>query len=57
MKRISVAGYDQSVFTAANDVAKRTFLIGAHHDFTDEQMNHIADCLKHYVTVNDLWVG
>ena len=33
MKRISVSGYDQSVFAVANDVAKRTFLIGAHHDF------------------------
>jgi CDP-6-deoxy-D-xylo-4-hexulose-3-dehydrase len=54
MKRINVAGYEQSVFTVANDVAKRTFLIGAHHDFTDEQMKHIADCLEYFVTVNDL---
>ena len=54
MKRISLSGYDQSVFTVANDVAKRTFLIGAHHDFSDEQMNHIADCLDHFVTINGL---
>ena len=54
MKRISVAGYDQSVFPVANDVAKRTFLIGAHHDFTNEQMEHIADCLEYFVTTNGL---
>jgi CDP-6-deoxy-D-xylo-4-hexulose-3-dehydrase len=54
MKRINVAGYDQSVFPVANDVAKRTFLIGAHHDFTDEQMKHIADCLEYFVTINGL---
>ena len=54
MKRISVSGYDQSVFAVANDVAKRTFLIGAHHDFSDEQMKHIADCLEHFVTINGL---
>jgi CDP-6-deoxy-D-xylo-4-hexulose-3-dehydrase len=54
MKRINVAGYEQSVFTVANDVAKRAFLIGAHHDFTDEQMKHIADCLEYFVTINGL---
>ena len=54
MKRISVSGYDQGVFTAANDVAKRTFLIGAHHDFTNEQMKHIADCLEYFIKINGL---
>jgi CDP-6-deoxy-D-xylo-4-hexulose-3-dehydrase len=56
MKRINMAGYDQSKFTVANDVAKRTFLIGAHHDFTDEQMKHIADCLEYFITINGLRV-
>ena len=54
MKRINVSGYDQNVFSSANDVAKRTFLIGAHHDFSNEQMNHIAECLRYFILNNDL---
>ena len=54
MKRISVSGYDQNVFSSANDIAKRTFLIGAHHDFSNEQMNHIAECLRYFILNNDL---
>ena len=54
MKRINVSGYDQNVFSSANDIAKRTFLIGAHHDFSNEQMNHIAECLRYFILNNDL---
>jgi CDP-6-deoxy-D-xylo-4-hexulose-3-dehydrase len=54
MKRINVSGYDQNVFSSANDVAKRTFLLGAHHDFSNEQMNHIAECLRYFILNNDL---
>ena len=54
MKRINLSGYDQNVFSSTNDVAKRTFLIGAHHDFSSEQMNHIAECLRYFILDNDL---
>jgi CDP-6-deoxy-D-xylo-4-hexulose-3-dehydrase len=49
MKRINSDGYDPSVFNIANDVTRRTLLIGAHHDFSDQQMDHIANCLKYFL--------
>ena len=52
MKRINSDGYDPSVFNIANDVARRTLLIGAHHDFTDQQMDHIANCFRYFLEIH-----
>ena len=52
MTRINSAGYDPAVFNVANDVTQRTLLIGAHHDFSDQQMDHIANCLRYFLEIH-----
>jgi CDP-6-deoxy-D-xylo-4-hexulose-3-dehydrase len=52
MTRINSAGYDPAVFNVANDVTRRTLLIGAHHDFSDQQMDHIANCLRYFLEIH-----
>ena len=46
MKRIYTESPDPSLFNVANHVSNTTFLIGAHQDLSDEQLDYLSETLR-----------
>jgi CDP-6-deoxy-D-xylo-4-hexulose-3-dehydrase len=46
IQRITKHAADPGNFAAANYISENCFLVGAHHDLTDEQIEHLCSALK-----------
>ncbi len=46
MKRINVGHQPASDFCVATEIAETCFLVGAHHDLTDQQIKYLTDTLR-----------
>jgi CDP-6-deoxy-D-xylo-4-hexulose-3-dehydrase len=46
IKRITRYSIDSENFKAAQDITENAFLVGAHHDLSEEQIEFLCDKLK-----------
>jgi dTDP-4-amino-4,6-dideoxygalactose transaminase len=46
IQRITKHAVDPGNFAAANHISENCFLVGAHHDLSDEQIAHLCSALK-----------
>ena len=46
IQRITRHKLDPSSFKVATDITESAFLVGAHHDLTEEQIRYLSDSLK-----------
>ena len=46
IQRITKHAVDPGNFAAANHISENCFLVGAHHDLSDEQIEHLCSALK-----------
>jgi len=46
IQRITRHAVDPGRFIVATKITNEAFMVGAHHDLTDEQVDYLCDCLK-----------
>ena len=45
IRRLNIGNQNPSDFPIANRITKESFMVGAHHDLSDEQVNYLVESL------------
>ena len=52
IQRITRHSVDPEFFSVASEITKTTFLVGAHHDLTEEQIEFLCNSLSNVSNMN-----